>query len=367
MITAVGVNGNMSVKNPRSRDSGTGGFEIYARSSVALTENLNTEQGRKAYGIDLGDNTRISVMNCRLREGDDASCLNLDKPQKPRIMAADHKKLAELGAFSFNEAEQTPIKDVNPWLLLEDDDPDDDIIPAIADYATVKWSLGKKLGSFVEFTNQNGTPIKLKIAATLKGSILQGGLIISNDSFVRNFPDNSAYRVFLIDVEPADEENIQRVSGILSRRLRDYGFETMSTSDRLAMFNRVQNTYISIFQMLGGLGIILGTGGLAFIVVRNILGRLGELAMIWAVGYTAGDIIKIIFYEHIMLLGYGTFTGVAAAFVATYPTVAAADSDVPYLSIALTVFAVIAAGAVWTLPASWFALKGNLLNALRDE
>jgi len=36
----------------------------------------------------------------------------------------------------------------------------------------------------------------------------------------------------------------------------------VSTPEKLAAFHRVENTYLSTFQALGGLGLLLGTLGL---------------------------------------------------------------------------------------------------------
>ena len=56
---------------------------------------------------------------------------------------------------------------------------------------------------------------------------------------------------------------------------------------RLAAFNAVQNTYLSTFQVLGGLGLLLGSVGLGVVVLRNVLERRGELALLLAVGSPA--------------------------------------------------------------------------------
>ena len=60
-----------------------------------------------------------------------------------------------------------------------------------------------------------------------------------------------------------------------------------SAVERLAAFHRVENTYLSTFQALGGLGLLLGTVGLSAIMFRNVLERRRELALLRAVGYDA--------------------------------------------------------------------------------
>ncbi len=366
MVTAVGINGDMQVRNPRARESGTGGFELYARSSIGIVENVNSEKGRAKLGLSFED-IDVEFIQCRLHEGDDASCLNLNRPQKPSVLGVDSDRLAELCAFSFSQVLEGKADDQSPWELLRDGDPDDTVVPAIADYATLTWSLGKKVGDVMEYRNGKGENISLQFVAAVKNSILQGSVIISNQSFMEQFPDDYPFRVFLVDVEPADSEGVNEVSNTLSRRLQDYGLESISTSERLGMFQRVQNTYISIFQLLGGLGIVLGTIGLGFIVIRNVLGRMGELAMIWAIGTDRREIRNMVFCEHILLLIYGAVAGLVTAVVAAYPAAAAADARVPVLGIGLMVAAIMVSGAVWAWLAVCFALRGDLMGALRNE
>ena len=68
----------------------------------------------------------------------------------------------------------------------------------------------------------------------------------------------------------------------LERSLADYGFDATSVADRIAAFHRVENTYLSTFQSLGSLGLLLGTAGLAAVLLRNVLERRRELALLRA-------------------------------------------------------------------------------------
>jgi len=44
----------------------------------------------------------------------------------------------------------------------------------------------------------------------------------------------------------------------------------------------VQNTYLNTFQVLGALGLLLGSAGLGVVVLRNVLERRAELAAMLA-------------------------------------------------------------------------------------
>ena len=76
----------------------------------------------------------------------------------------------------------------------------------------------------------------------------------------------------------------------------------MTTTDRLAEFHRVENTYLSTFQALGGLGLLLGTVGLGAVLLRNALERRRELALLEAVGYRRGHFLLMAVAENTLLL-----------------------------------------------------------------
>ena len=78
-----------------------------------------------------------------------------------------------------------------------------------------------------------------------------------------------------------------------------------STAERLAEFHRVENTYISTFQTLGGLGLLVGTIGLAAVLLRNVLERRRELALLGAVGYRRAHVFAIVLAENVLLLVWG--------------------------------------------------------------
>jgi putative ABC transport system permease protein len=119
--------------------------------------------------------------------------------------------------------------------------------------------------------------------------------------------------------------------------------------------------------MLGGLGLIIGSVGLGLVVLRNMLDRRGELAMLRAVGFDKVTLKRLVFYEHGGLLLTGLVCGVVAALVAIGPALKSPGAEVPYLSLTLTIIAIGISGLVWIRLATTFALTGKLLDALRNE
>ena len=237
-------------------------------------------------------------------------------------------------------------------------------VPAIGDEASIVWAMGKKVGDTLDYTDERGRTFKVRIVGAVANSILQGNLVIAEDEFIARFPSESGHRMFLID---APSKKVNEISKSLSRALRDTGLELAPTTQRLAAFNAVQNTYLSTFQVLGGLGLLLGSVGLGVVVMRNVLERRSELALLVAVGFRWRALKWLVLSEHGALLLIGLAVGIVAAGVAVLPALLSPGADVPYASLALTLAAVLISGALWTWLATALALRGRLLDALRNE
>ncbi len=362
MVVAVSANRRDLSAGPQDRSSGTGGFALYGRSSVAVLHDLNTEAGRKALGLGGKALDSVSAVQFRLREGDDASCLNLNRAQQPQLLGVDPEMLQRRGAFSFTATIKHAGQE-NGWDLLRMH-VGGEVVPAVGDYTTIYWGLGKNIGDELEYRDEAGRPFRVRIVGMLASSILQGSLVIAENAFMTRFPSADGYRAFLVDA-PIDRTDA--VAQELSSGLKDYGLVLTPTRERLAAFSAVENTYLSIFMALGGLGLVLGSVGLGLVVLRNMLERRGELAMLRAVGFDRGRLKRMVFYEHWGLLLAGLTCGVVAAAVAVLPAVQAPGGRVPYVSLTATVVAIGISGAVWVWLAGTLALRGGLLDALRHE
>ncbi len=328
--------------------SGAGGFPFAAESQVPLFWDLNTAAGRD--NLNIANIRDAHFYAFRLRPGEDSSCLNLYEPRTPRILGAG-RDFIKLGRFSFTES--TGEKK-NPWLLLTESQPDG-AIPAIADANSITYVLHKKIGDTLEVGGA-----KLRLLAALDDSVFQSELIVSEDNFVRAFPDEQGFRYFLVDGPPV-------IAAQLEDGLSDYGFDVVSTPDRLAAFHRVENTYLSTFQALGGLGLLLGTLGLAAVLLRNVLERRKELALLRAVGYRPEHLRTMVIVENAFLLIAGTVIGAACAFIAIAPAFLARGGHLPNPSLALLLLAVPAAGMIASLAAVRAIARAPLLETLRAE
>jgi ABC-type lipoprotein release transport system permease subunit len=365
LIAAIGAFRLESSDSLRQRSSGTGGFALLGEATLPIVQDLNTEQGRDFFGLAARDLEGVHFVPVRVREGDDASCLNLNRAQSPRLLGVRPEFLSERRAFTFTQVAAGLPAD-SPWLLLNREERDG-TVPAIGDATSIQWALGKTVGDTFPYTDEHGRQFRLRLVAALANSVLQGSLIISETHFLNRFPSESGYRLFLIDVDRYQRDRINAVAASLSRATQDYGMELIPAADRLAAFNAVQNTYLSTFQVLGGLGLLLGSAGLGVLVLRNVLERRSELALLTAVGFRIRALRWLVLSEHAALLVLGLLIGGVAAAVAVLPTVLSPGVRIPFRSLGWTVLAVLASGAAWTWVATRLALRGRLLDALRNE
>jgi len=349
------------------RASGTGGFALIGEATMPVVQDLNTRAGREFFGLSAEELAGVNVVPLRVRAGDEASCLNLNRAQKPRLLGVKPELLA--GRFTFGSVS----KGLDPrdgWELLRraahasNPSYSSDEIPAIGDANSIQWALGKKVGDTIDYVDEQGRAFKVRLVGAVANSILQGSLLIDEAEFVKRFPGESGYRMFLFDAPPS---SVSRVSASLSRAMQDMGMELTTMAERLNSFNAVQNTYLGTFQILGGLGLLLGSAGLGVVVLRNVLERRGELGLLMAVGFRRRALQRLVLSEHGALLGLGLSIGIIAASVAVLPAVLSPGTQLPYVSLALTLAAVLVNGLFWTWLATGYALRGDLLAALRNE
>jgi len=362
LVVAVGANRHSPLAQAHKRDSGTGGFTLFGESSISILHDLSSPSGRRSMSLDDNVLEGVQIVQLRIHEGDDASCLNLNRAQMPQLLALQPSRLQERGSFAFTKTIESD-NGKKLWDLL-DENLGDNVVPAIGDYATIYWALGKSVGDELDYVDEKGVKFRLRLVGMLKNSILQGSLVISEAEFIRRFPSEDGYRLLLID---APQEKTEAAADLLSIRLRDYGLVLTPTTQRLAEFNAVENTYLSIFQLLGGLGLILGSFGLGLVVLRNVLERRGELAMLQAVGFDKTALKRMVFYEHGGLMVGGLACGIIASLVAVSPALKSPGAQIPYFSLVFTIAAIAVSGLVWIRVATAFALSGKMLDALRNE
>lgn len=368
LVTAVNAF-RMSAGDVTKKDSGTGGFTLVGESSLPIYEDLNTAAGWNAFGLDEEIMKNARVVPFRVRPGDDASCLNLNRAQKPVLAGVNPELLA--GRFRFAGGEgwgslMTPVFDQEGTpagdgkKVLRPVDPN----LAIADQATAMWGLGLGLGGTLPYQDGAGREMQVQLAGMLAGSVLQGKMIVGEDAFLKAYPDTAGYRFFLIETPP---EQADEVAAHLTRQLEKRGLALEPARQRLETYLSVQNTYIGIFTVLGGLGVLLGTAGLGILVSRHVLERKGELALMQAIGFLPRALRRMVLGEHVFLLAAGLLLGVVSALLAVWPALRQGGGDLPLGFLGALLAAVLAFGISICAVAVRAAIRGQLMEAIRRE
>jgi putative ABC transport system permease protein len=394
-------------------ESGTGHFAWVATSDMPIHFDMNTAEGRRELGLarrtvtpSTSGNKQPSATEpavdgmavppplegvtfhaFRVQPGEDASCLNLYQPLRPRLLGVP-QSFVRLNRFAWTNAEvsrlasakngqptgreKTYADPVNPWLLLDSDLGRDAagqvIVPVVVDRNTAYYSLKRyHLGAQLTIRDAANRPVTLQIVGMLSGSMLQGDLLIGQDHFQRLFPDIAGARFFLLDLEDKPMADRPDIATTLETGLEEYGFDMVRCSDRLASFMTVQNTYLSTFQSLGGLGLLLGTVGLALVQVRAVLERRGELALLRSVGMTHRQLARLVLTESCLLLLGGLGIGSISSIVAVLPHLLSQQAEIPWVTLGTLLMLILLAGIATSWLAAKAVLQVPLLPALRGD
>jgi ABC-type antimicrobial peptide transport system permease subunit len=381
--------------NPSEKHFGAGGFLLIGESDVPVFQDLNDrkkvhpellqkaeERWRDQLKTDNPEQTirerrdkakqlldEVVIVSLRVKSGDDASCLNLYQPTRPRLFGVPDR-LIDWDGFDVTTTEP---KGSNPWQLLlktEDDDrtPGGPPLPAFGENNTVVWMLKKNLGGLVEVPSQQTVPEpsptrQLRLVGLLQDSVFQSGLLVSEKNFLTLYPGHEGYTFFLIRCPAGREADVKE---LLETALSDHGFEVTRSTDRLEEYLAVENTYLTTFQALGGLGLLLGSLGLAVVLLRGVWERRGELALLRALGWRRRTLAWLVLAENgfLLLLGLAAGTLAAAAAVAPHLT---AGGGVPWARLLGLLGLVLVVGLASAALAVASTVRAPLVPALRRE
>ncbi len=356
VVISTGANRKLVPQGIGSPSDGTGGFLFVAETTVPIPYNLNTPDVSLALGLP----SSVSFVQMGATFADDASCLNLNQVTNPRILSVNPKEFE--GRFSFTKLWDTRLAH-NPWELLSL--PLGEVIPAIADQTVIQWGLGKQVGDTLTYTNQHGRELKLLLVAGLANSVFQGNVLISEQNFALHFPATSGTHFMLVNGNP---QAAQSIGDEINLVLRDYGLSMALAPQRLAEFNTIENTYLSIFMAMGAIGLLIGTIGLAVVLARNAIERRSEVALLQAQGYRLSLIHRLFYRENGFILLVGIASGAIAAVVATLPAYLTPNSGVSLPLTILIVVILLANGWLWIVVTTRLMVKKLQVNeVLRGE
>lgn len=349
--------------------SGSGGFELMAESSLPLYRDIGSTRVREDVLSPKDFNTlrTTNILSFRARLGEDASCNNLYKVAQPTVLgvpdllmqyqAATPKERQFQWAASHTKHE-LPWQELGQLAAGTADDP----VPVVMDLNTAAWSLhqGASLDAItkIEFDDR---VLYFRTVGLLQNSILQGKLLIGQHNFARLFPEINGYQFFLIHAD----NDLPAVSAALENGWSDQGLDASSTQEALAKLLAVQNTYISAFQSIGALGLLLGTVGLAVVQVRSVLERRRELALMQALGFSRARVSQQLLCEASVLLLGGLVIGIVAAAIAIVPYMLSSNPQLNLLEPFLLLSIVLVVGLAASMLAVVTALRQPIVPNLQ--
>lgn len=337
-------------KHAAERSSGTGGFALFGETTAALTE------APKLEGID--------AVALRLRQGDDAGCLNLTRAAVPGIYGVDPAVMKKRGAFD-KDADGASV-----WSLLEQESPDGAIPALVGDMDTAMWGLKAKThpekGDVLYYSDDEGKEISVRLVGALpmRLSVFQGSILISLDNFTRIFPSESGFRAFLFD---SQNENTEETIRRLHRQEEKSGMQVETTLQRLEHFYAVERSYLSLFLVLGVLGVTLGALGIGVITARSRIERRAEWAMLQVLGYEKRHLLRLLVVENAAILLVAAILGGSASLTALLPSVLLSSTTLPLLLQFIGFLSMLAGGALSVALALLVTRSQSLLLDLRRE
>ncbi|HYE21821.1 MAG TPA: FtsX-like permease family protein [Tepidisphaeraceae bacterium] len=351
--------------------SGAGGYTLIVKTDIPLLADLGTLEGRKllmrqeAAADPRWAKAKFAML--RTWTGQDVSCLNITRPDSPTVLAIPPAMGAQ-NRFTFASTE-TDV--ANPWGLLVQPQPDG-AIPVLLDDETAKYIMKVKLGQTIPLTDSLGRAQKLKLVATLAGSVFQSEMLMGEANFLRLFPAQAGYSTVMVEAAPAD---VPAVTDLLNETLNDvgelektdYSATIQTTAARLAAYHEVANTYISTFRALGALGLMLGTVGLAVVMVRNLFERRAELTLLSVLGFDPARRAKLVLLENAGLLVLGLAVGTVCALAGVIPNVMTSAHVVNVREVVVSLGLVLGVGLASLLVATAVFARRVTPGALRAE
>lgn len=257
-LLVLGLTLTLAVGTNAIRTRGEGGFGYEWVVSTALP-----------YTGVLSGQANGAVLPIRVHQASPADCSNLSRVTTPTAFGVD---LAALGGTAI------PLSDQG----------------AAVDRAVLQWILKGKLGDQVHYERGAVT-----LEHAFAGSVFQGGVVLSQHTFQRLFPNDSGAAMWLL----RSQDDAQA----LATELVEYGVSVERVRERMDRFDALQNRYLLMFLALGVLALLLGVGAMALALARSMAERRREIVLLAEIGFTNGRIAAIFILEQVLLLAVSVF------------------------------------------------------------
>jgi putative ABC transport system permease protein len=304
----------------RHTDSGSGGMTALVELTMPQPGGRCEERLRRALG-EAG-----ALLSFRVREGDEAGCLNLQRAQQPRLLGVALDEAMACRAFVPAGGASAAL-----WRQLQDPLPDGSIPVLAGDRTTLEYGLhaqaGVKDGTVYTYAGEDGRSWRLRVVGALpvRTGVLQGSLLLNETILARMDPSAPGRSFWLVRHAGPEDELVPR----LREELGCNGALVTPARERLRLLAGVEAAYLEMFLVLGGLGMALGAAGVGLVVLRQAATRRHELALFGALGLPVWQVWRYWMAEYLYLLVAGLTAGVLPALVAMQPALRTLGQELP--------------------------------------
>lgn len=348
------------------KSSGAGGFAYWIETTNPVNRAADAKLDPDYFELGAKRGMLGEILPFRIGVGDDASCFNLNKATRPRLLATNVSDLEKRSSFSL-KAVAKGLERERGWALLREPG-EDRVLRAFVDQTTMMWVLKKKVGDRITYEDEWGGEFEVEITGALADSVFQGNMIVDEEAFLKLFPSQGGYRLFLADLgrgpdrETAAQEQkrIESAKTEIQKATADRGSTVTSTKERLEGFHGVENTYIAIFHVLGGLGLILGSAGLGIVTARNLAERRTEFEVLRTIGIPPRVTKGVIFKEVRSFIAWALVIGLIASLVAILPALTGTPPVKTLLGLGSLVIAIAVNSLLWAWIGYWAGHRTKL-------
>jgi len=137
------------------------------------------------------------------------------------------------------------------------------------------------------------------------------------------------------------------------------GVTVETVEERLRLLGAVESTYLDMFLVLGGLGMVLGVIGVTLVILRGIEERRAEFAVLNALGIPRRNILVLVAAEYGVLVTAGLAAGTLPALIAIQPAAHALGSQLPWGAMVAIIAALFFTAAVSVFFAAYYASRNR--------
>ncbi len=333
LVSAVAAMRQDVARNADQPGAATGGYQWYTDLSVPVVPR------------DLPRRDDLSIVALPVVEGEDAGCLNLHRVRAPRLIGIPVRRFAAEGRFGL----------ADEWLSLDRPLAGGRVPAWTGDQDTATWGLQVRLdeqtGGELQYRAGGGRDWTLRLvgAPPHRLTLFQGSVLVSEDWLREAYPGLGGATLLLTEVARGEAHPEEDPVGWLHRQLQRHGPETESTVARLRGLYRVEATYLDMFLVLGGLGLLVATVGVGLVLLRNAEERSDELRLLMLLGFERRDRAALLWRAALPSQLVGCVVGGIAAWVAVWPALAAPGATIPWRGL-LGLWALTGGlGLAWTL------------------